>query len=126
VKRARAISYSDPALGGGSANFFARLIEDLGVGDALRAKAVLTMPGEAGYPVGDGRAEYGVAQASELALVSGIDCVPLFPDAPKSRSVYAVGVSEASPNVAAARAFVAFLTSYEAKSVLNSKWLNVT
>jgi molybdate transport system substrate-binding protein len=125
VMSARSISFSDPALGGGSSNFFADLVELLDIGAHVRGKAILTLPGEAGYPIGDGRAEFGVAQASELALVRGIACVPIFPEIPGSKSVYAAGISGKTSNADAARAFVEFLMSPVAKTILSGKWLAV-
>ena len=121
VTRARSISYSDPALGGGSSNYFAAAVEEMGMGAHVRAKAITTLPGEAAFPIGEGRADICVAQASEIALVEGVGCVPIFPDAPKSRTVYAAGVSAASARREAARAFVAFLLTEEARAIMEAR-----
>lgn len=88
VIRARAISLSDPARGGSSSRYFLDLADRLGLGTTVRQKALFTGPGEGAVPVQDGRADLGIAQASEVALTSGLSCIPLAVEDPKARSEY--------------------------------------
>jgi molybdate transport system substrate-binding protein len=123
VLNAKSISFSDPALGGASSVYFAGIIEHLGISDDVQRKATLTKPGEGAFPVGNGQAEIGVAQASEIAMVPGVDGVPIFPSDPKSKSSYAAGISSKSTQADAARAFVRFLLSPEATAIRKAKGL---
>ncbi|MDB5641558.1 MAG: transporter substrate-binding protein [Hyphomicrobiales bacterium] len=110
---ARSISYSDPALGGGSSVYFQSLIERLGIADVVRAKEVKAKSGQGAVPVAEGRADIGVAQASEIVTLKNLAAVAIMPDDARSRSVYGVGVSAKANSLAAARDFVAFLKSPE-------------
>ena len=123
VLAAKSMSMSDPALGGGSSNYFMGVAERLGITEQVRAKAVLTKPGQGAFPVGEGRAEIGIAQASEIALVPGVTGVPLFPDDPKSRSSVVAAISAKSAHAAAAKAFLDFLKSPQATAVFKAKGL---
>ena len=123
VLAAKSMSYSDPALGGSSSNYFVGVAEKLGILEQVRAKAIVTKPGQGAFPVGEGRAEIGIAQASEVALVKGVAGIDIFPEDPRSRSVYAIGVSASAAHPAGAQAFVAFLKSPEAVALMKSKGL---
>jgi molybdate transport system substrate-binding protein len=120
---AKTISFSDPAAGGSSSNYFASVIQRLGIAEEIQRKAILTKPGEGALPVGEGRAEIGVAQTSEIAMVPGVDGVAIFPSDPKSNSTYAAGVSRTSQNAAASSAFVSFMLSPDAVAIQRSKGL---
>ena len=65
---AHSIAYSDPPKGGISGVYFSRLIERMGLADAMRSKTKLVQPG--GGPlvaaVSSGEAEIGVDQLSSL------------------------------------------------------------
>jgi len=121
VLKAKSISYSDPALGGTSSVYFAGVIQTMGIADEVRRKAIMTKPGQGAAPVGEGKAEIGVAQSSEIAMVPGLDGVPLFPADPKSKSTLAMAVSSKAGNAAGAAAFEKYLVSPEATAVLRAK-----
>jgi molybdate transport system substrate-binding protein len=96
VSRARAISLSDPARGGSSSRYFLELSDRLGFGAVVRSKAIFTGPGEGAVPVHEGRADLGVAQASEVALTPGLACIPLAQEDPRARSEYLLCLSDSS------------------------------
>jgi molybdate transport system substrate-binding protein len=121
---AKSISYSDPALGGGSSVYFQSLIERLGIGEAVRAKAVKAKSGQGAAPVAEGKAEIGIAQASEIVALKNLSAVDIMPDDPKSRSTYGVGASSKSASLVAARQFVAFLKSPEGAAGLRRNGLS--
>jgi molybdate transport system substrate-binding protein len=121
---AKSISYSDPALGGGSSVYFQSLIERLGIADAVRAKEVKAKSGQGAMPVAEGKAEIGVAQASEIVTLKSLSAEAIMPDDPKSRSIYGVGASSKSGNLAAAREFVAFLKSPEGTAAMRKNGLS--
>jgi molybdate transport system substrate-binding protein len=121
---AKSISYSDPALGGGSSVYFQSVIEQLGIADAVRAKAVKAKSGQGAAPASEGQAEIGIAQASEIVVLKNMGSVPIMTDDPKSRSVYGIGVSAKSEQVEAARLLVQFLKSPEALAAMKRNGLN--
>jgi molybdate transport system substrate-binding protein len=120
---AQVISFSDPAAGGGSSNYFVGVLRQIGIADEILRKAILTRPGEGAVPVADGRADFGAAQTSEIVRVGGVQGVPIFPSDPKSQSTYAAGVSAKCGAPEAARALVQFLQSTEALVIRKAKGL---
>ena len=117
VLNAKAISYSDPAAGGPSTLYFAGLIGQLGIAEDVQRKAILTKIGAGAVPVGDGRADVGIAQTTEIALVPGVTGVPLNPSDPRTKTTFSAGVAAKSANADAARAFVRFLLTPDALAV---------
>jgi molybdate transport system substrate-binding protein len=123
ILKANKISLSDPADGGASSVYFVGVIRQLGIYDVFSSKAIPTKAGEGIFPVSDGTADIGVAQASEIALAPGVEGVPIFPSDPKSKSSYVAGVSSRSKEADAARAFIKFMLSPDAVAIRKSKGL---
>ena len=111
---ARSIAYTNPAEGGTSGIYFAGLAERLGIGDAVKAKSVLTKGGrEAAIEVAEGRAELAIVFISEAVVVKGVKLAGPLPPPLQEYSVYAAAIPASSTDPAAARAFVAALASTE-------------
>ena len=111
---ARSIAFTNPAEGGTSGIYFAGLAERLGIGDAVKAKAVLTKGGrEAAVEVAEGRAELAIVFISEAVVVKGVKLAGPLPPPLQDYSVYAAAIPASSTDPAAARAFVAALASAE-------------
>jgi molybdate transport system substrate-binding protein len=109
---AKSVAYTDPAEGGTSGIYFAGLTERLGIGDAIKKKAVLTKGGrEAAIEVAEGRAEMAVIYVSEAIAVKGVKVAGLLPPSLQDYSAYAAAIPQNSTDAAAARAFIAALTS---------------
>ncbi len=109
---AKSVAYTDPAAGGTSGIYFDSLTQRLGIGDVIKAKAVLTKGGrEAAIEVAEGRAEMAVIFVSEAIAVKGVKVAGLLPPALQDYSAYATAIPKSSTDVAAARAFIAALTS---------------
>jgi molybdate transport system substrate-binding protein len=109
---ARSVAYTDPAEGGTSGIYFNNLADKFGIGDAVRKKAVLTRGGrEAAIEVAEGRAELAIVFMSESAAVKGVKLAGPLPGALQDYSVYAAAIPASSTDAAAARAFIAALTS---------------
>ena len=109
---ARSIAYTDPAEGGTSGIYFNNLADRFGIGDAVRKKAVLTRGGrEAAIEVAEGRAELAIVFMSESAVVKGVKLAGPLPGPLQDYSVYAAAIPASSTDAAAARAFIAALTS---------------
>jgi molybdate transport system substrate-binding protein len=109
---ARSVAYTDPAEGGTSGIYFAGLTERLGVADAVKKKSVLTRGGrEAAIEVAEGRAEMAIVFMSEAMAVKGVKLAGPLPGPLQDYSVYAAAIPASSTDAAAARAFIAALTS---------------
>jgi molybdate transport system substrate-binding protein len=75
----KSISYADPAKGGASGVYFAKVLDRLGIADQMKSKTVLVPNAQAGELVAKGEVEMGVAQASEIAAVPGTQVVGPLP-----------------------------------------------
>ena len=109
---ARSVAYTNPAEGGTSGIYFASVAERFGIGDTIRSKAVLTRGGrDAAIEVAEGRAELAIVFISEAAAVKGVKLAGPLPPALQDYSAYATAIPSSSTDPAAARAFIAALTS---------------
>jgi len=109
---ARSVAYTNPAEGGTSGIYFNSVAERFGIGDAIRKKAVLTRGGrEAAIEVAEGRAELAIVFISEAMAVKGVKLAGPLPPALQDYSAYATAIPASSTDPAAARAFIAALTS---------------
>src|ERR1051325_8230844 len=111
---AKSIAYTNPAEGGTSGIYFAGLAQRLGIGDAVKAKSVLTKGGrEAAIEVAQGRAEMAIVFISEAVVIKGVRLAGPLPPPLQDYSVYAAAIPASSTDPAAARTFVAALASAE-------------
>lgn len=113
---ARAVAWSRA---GASGIYFERLIDRLGIGDAVRARGVVIPAGFTGEVVVRGDADIAIQQISELMSVDGIDLVgPMPPEVQEPTDFSAAAF--AGPGVDAARAarFIEVLTGPQAREAL--------
>ena len=109
---AKSVAYTNPAEGGTSGIHFASVTERLGIADAIKQKAVLTKGGrEAAIEVAEGRAEMAIVFISEAVAVKGVRLAGPLPGPLQDYSAYAAAIPASSTDPAAARAFIAALTS---------------
>ena len=120
----KSISYADPAKGGASGVYFAKVIDRLGIADQMKSKTVLVPGAQAGELVAKGEVEMGVAQASEIAAVPGAQVVGPLPGDLNSAIVFAVGIGSASKDPAAAKSLIELLTGPTGAAVLKSKGMD--
>jgi molybdate transport system substrate-binding protein len=112
---ARAISYSDPTAGGSAAAYFAKLLERLGIADAVNANAKLGRNGHhVAELVADGGAELGISFLSELVAIKGVTIAGPLPVALQNYTVYAGATPAASMAADAAQVLIASITGAEA------------
>ena len=116
----KSISYADPAKGGASGVYFAKVIDRLGIADQMKSKTVLVPGAQAGELVAKGEVEMGVAQASEIAAVPGAQVVGPLPGDLNSAITFAVGIGSASKDPAAAKSLIELLTGPTGAAVLKS------
>jgi molybdate transport system substrate-binding protein len=118
---AKSVAYIDPAAGGSSGIYVAKLLERLGIAMQVNAKAVLVQGGEVATHVVDGEAEIGVHQISEILAVKGAVLVGPLPAEIQNYTIYAAGVSAAAENREAATVLVRFLSGPHAIPIIKSK-----
>jgi len=107
---------------GASGIRFAQVIEQLGIGDAVRAKCVYLAGGLTGDLVARGAVDVAVQLMSELAAVAGgIDILGPFPGNLQEYTVMVAGVSATAKEPAAAKALVELLTSQTARPIIRAK-----
>jgi molybdate transport system substrate-binding protein len=118
---ARSVAYIDPAAGGSSGIYVAKLFQTLGIADAMAPKSVLIKGGLAAEAVADGRADIVVHQISEIVAVPGAALVGPLPAEIQNYTVYAGAIATSSTAPDSARAFLTDLASPAARSVLIEK-----
>lgn len=122
---ARAISYTDPAAGGASGIYFAKLLERLGIADEINAKTKFPPPaGLSGDFLLTGEADLAIQQKPELLQVPGIEILGMLPGDLHMITVFVAGIEASSPQAATAKALIDFLRSRPAADVFRAKGLD--
>ena len=118
---AKTVSYIDPASGGSSGIYTAKLLASLGIADAVKPKQRLKKGGHVADLVVSGEAEVGIQQISEIVTVKGVTFVGPLPKQIQNYTVYAAGIAAKTGNPDAVKALLATLTGPAADQVLNAK-----
>ena len=121
---AKSVVYADPAKGGASGVHFAKVVEKLGITDAMKPKTLLVPGAQAADVVSKGQAELGVAMASEIVPVAGAQLVGLFPADLGMTLVFSAGVGATNKDREAASALIRFITGPDGANVLKAKGLD--
>ena len=103
---AKSIVYADPAKGGASGVYFAKVVDRLGITDQLKSKTVLVPGAEAAEVVAKGEAEIGVAQTSEIVSVAGAEVLGPLPGEFASTTVWTAGIGTTTKVPEAAKSFI--------------------
>jgi molybdate transport system substrate-binding protein len=119
VLAARSIAYTST---GASGIYFAELIERLGIGEAIRAKATIR-DGLSGELAARGEVEIAVQQVSELMQVAGIDVIGPLPAALQKATVFSAGILSTAKNPIAAASLIGWLSTPATATVIRSKGL---
>jgi molybdate transport system substrate-binding protein len=118
---AKSIVYADPAKGGASGVYFAKVIDKLGIAEQLKAKTILVPGAQAADMVAKGEAEIGVGQTSEIVPVAGAEVLGPLPRDLNSVTRFTAGIGADTKVPDAAKSLVAFLTGPVAKPVFSAK-----
>jgi molybdate transport system substrate-binding protein len=119
---ARAVGYTDPAAGGASGVFFAKMIERLGIASEIKAKSKFPPPaGFVGTLLTKGEVDIAFQSKPELTTTEGVDVVGPPPGDLGNTNVFGAGVGATSQNSDSGKALLRFLTSPEAQAVFKAK-----
>lgn len=123
---ARSIGYNDPAAGAPVSIYLLELFERLAIGAEMKAKTVVfKQRSERFAAVARGDVEIGFNQISEIVAAPGVDLVGPLPAAIQRYTLFASGIVADSNRQDAGRAFVAFISSPEARAVWQAKGFEV-
>jgi molybdate transport system substrate-binding protein len=106
---------------GASTIHLRKLFVQLGVADAIKAKALETDGEMVSELVADGKVELGLIVIPNIMSVPGAELVGPLPKEINSIVMFTAGVSGASPNQQAARELIKLLKSPEARPVIQAK-----
>jgi molybdate transport system substrate-binding protein len=123
---AQSIACSKPVGGGASGAHMAKVFAELGMTEAMQAKAKYGAGGAAGLAglvVKRGEADIGIQQMAELMAVDGIDVVGPLPQEIQSITQFTAGIPATAEHPDAGRALISFLTTPAAKTVITAKGL---
>jgi molybdate transport system substrate-binding protein len=108
---------------GQSGVYFSGLIERLGIGAQVRAKARTQPGGIVGETVARGDAEIGIQQISEIYAASGADLVGPFPAEIQKFTVFSAGLFAGTRQEEAAKSLIQFLKTPASARVMKAKGL---
>jgi molybdate transport system substrate-binding protein len=114
---AQSIAYGD---GGLSGIYLKGLLERLGIAEQLKSKIRF---GRGGEMVGEGKAEIGLTQISEILSEPGADLAGPLPADIQQYTIFPAAIGAGAAHVEAAQALLKFLKSPEAAKVLKAKGL---
>jgi len=106
---------------GASTIHLRKLFVQLGIDDAIKAKAVETNGEMVSELVAEGKVELGLIVVPNIMSVPDAELVGPLPAAINSIVMFTAGVSAASPNQQAAREMIKLLKSPEARPVIQAK-----
>jgi molybdate transport system substrate-binding protein len=118
---AKSVVYADPAKGGLSGVYFARVLDRLGIADQMKPKTVLVPGDQSAEVVAKGEAEIGVAQTSEIVPVAGAELVGALPGDLNLVTVFSAGIGAGAKAPDAATSYVKFITGPTAAPVLKAR-----
>lgn len=122
--KAKAIAYSNPAYGGASGVYLAKLLEKMGIAEEMKAKTRHPPPsGNAAHLVLSGEADLAIQQEPEVISVTGVDLVGPLPGDLNNITAYAAGPGAGTAQGDAARTLIKFLHSPEAQAVFKKRGL---
>jgi molybdate transport system substrate-binding protein len=107
---ARAIAFSDAAVGGSAGVYLARMFTELGLADAIKQKGMPQQNGgEVARRVAEGKADIGMTLTAEIVPIAGVRAIGPLPKPLGSDTTYCAGVMATSNARGAALDFIAAL-----------------
>jgi len=107
---ARAVAFSDAAVGGSAGVYLARMFAELGLADAIKQKGIPQQNGgEVARRVAEGKADIGMTLIAEIVPIAGVRVIGPLPKPLGSDTTYCAGVMATSNARSAALDFIAAL-----------------
>jgi molybdate transport system substrate-binding protein len=122
---ARAVAYIDPASGGTSGIYLARLFQTMGIGPEIARKAVLVRGGAAAERVARGDADIALQQASEIKLVPSVKFAGMLPEQIQNYTTYSGAIAADTTALQAATALMAAFSDPSADAILKRRGLEM-
>jgi molybdate transport system substrate-binding protein len=117
----RSVAYT---ASGASGQYFAKLLERLGIAEQMKPKSNVLKSGLAGDVVGRGESELGVQMISEILAAPTAELVGPLPPEVQSTMVFTAGTLTGSARSGEARALVNFLRTPAVGQVFKAKGLD--
>jgi len=120
----KSIAYSEPSAGGASGVYFAKLLEQMGIAEAMKPKT--KYPPAGGFSATllvSGDAELAVQQKPELLHVAGCEIVGFLPGDLNLVTEFAAALMPDCKNAETGKALIATLRSPESKAAFKTKGL---
>ncbi len=119
---AKSIAYPDPAGGGASGIYLAKLLERMGIAEEMKPKTKLSPAGSVLYAsVASGEVEIGFNQISEVLAQPTVEFVGPLPSEIQNYTQFSPGIIAGASQADAAGALVAFLSTPAAQAVFKAK-----
>jgi molybdate transport system substrate-binding protein len=118
LRDARAVAFSDAAVGGSAGVYLADLFQRMGIADEIAKKAMPQKSGgEVASRVAEGNADIGLTLIAEIVPIKGARIIGKLPPPLGNDTTYTAAVSETCADRDAARAFIAALTQPATREV---------
>ncbi len=121
--KAKTIAHGDPAGGGAGSVYMPALFSRLGIAEQMKQKTRLLNAHAAAHAIAEGEVEMGLTQVSEILAYDTIALAGPLPLEIQNYTHFAAGVLTASRQSDAAMAFIKFLVSPAAATIMRSKGL---
>jgi molybdate transport system substrate-binding protein len=121
VLDAKSVSYIDPASGGSSGIYVAKMLARLGIADQVKPKELLKHGGYVADLISSGQSELGIHQISEIVPAKGVTLVGPLPKEIQNYTVYAAAVGPATKYPEEAKKLIDAFSGPSAQALFKSK-----
>lgn len=119
---AKTIIYTDPATGGASGIYVAKLLAQIGLAEPLKSKILLAKGAAVAKDTqAQGAGTLGLVQISEIVGQPGVDYAGPLPAELQNYTAFSIGIAAASTQKAAAQSLLGFLKGPQFAAVLQAK-----
>jgi molybdate transport system substrate-binding protein len=118
---AKSISYADPSQGGGSGIQAARVLESLGIAEAMKAKTKLVPGPESVDLVANGEAEMALANTPIIVAKAGVELAGPIPSELYDDFAFKIGVGANAKQVDASKSLIQYLLSSDSSRIFKAK-----
>jgi molybdate transport system substrate-binding protein len=118
---ARAVAFSDPAVGGSAGVYLVGMFERLGLSDAIKQKGLPQQSGaEVARRVAEAKADIGLTLIGEIVPITGVTIAGPLPAPLGNDTAYRAAVSSASKERSVAQEFIAALIATASRPIWQS------